>query len=270
MMNRTEYKLNRYLRTEKLPEEGFQWCPGCGGGTVLNAFIRALDELEIPPEDVVAISGIGCAAWLPSPNLKADVLHTTHGRAIAFATGVKVGLPNKEVVVLSGDGDLAGIGGNHLLHAARRNIDITVLLVNNYTYGMTGGQVAATTLHNSKTTTSPYGNPEHPINIAGVAKEAGASYVARWTTAHPRKLIDAIKDALHKKGFALIEVISQCPTVFGRRNEMAEPKEMLEWFTERVDSGKLEVGEIVAREREEFVDSLIKIQEKAKKVAKNA
>lgn len=263
--NKSEYKLSeRYLRTDVLPEEGFQWCSGCGGGTVLNAFIRALDELDIPPEDVVAVSGIGCSAWLPSPNLKADVLHTTHGRAIAYATGVKVGLPEKHIVVLSGDGDLVGIGGNHLIHAARRNIGITVILVNNYTYGMTGGQVAATTLHDAKTTTSPYGNPEHPMNIVGIAKEAGAAYVARGSTAQPRKLTDYIKGGLKKKGFSLVEVIAQCPTVFGRRNEMPEAKEMLNWFLKRIKEGDLETGKFVDREREEFIESLKRIQEEAK------
>lgn len=263
-----DYWANKYLRTEVLPEEGLQWCPGCGGGTALNAFVRALDALAIPPEEVVTVSGIGCSAWLPSPNLKTDVLHTTHGRAIAFATGVKIGLPDKHVVVLSGDGDLAGIGGNHLLHAARRNIGITVLLINNYTYGMTGGQVAATTLHGAKTTTSPYGNPEHPLNISGVVKEAGASYVARWTTAQPQELLEAIKNALTTEGFALVEIISQCPTVFGRRNKMPDPTDMLQWYLERIEKGELEVGEVVNRVREEFVDSLLKIQEEAQKCVK--
>lgn len=263
--NEKGYKLaEKYLRTEVLPEEGFQWCSGCGGGTALNSFIRALDELAIAPEDVIAVSGIGCSAWLPSPNLNTDVLHTTHGRAIAFATGVKVGLPDKHVVVLSGDGDLAGIGGNHLMHAARRNIGITVLLINNYTYGMTGGQVAPTTLHEAKTTTSPYGNPEHPINISGIAKEAGASYVSRVTTAQPSELTGYIKEALQKEGFSLIEVISQCPTVFGRRNNLPNPADMLHWFLERIHKGELEVGKMVDKEREEFVDSLLKIQEEAK------
>ncbi len=148
------YPMVKYLRREALPTA---LCPGCGGGTVLNAFANAVDGLKLDPKDLVVVSGIGCSAWIASPYFLADTLHTTHGRAIAFATGVKVGLPDKKVVVISGDGDLASIGGNHLIHAARRNIDVTVILVNNFIYGMTGGQVAPTTPFGAKTTTSRTG-----------------------------------------------------------------------------------------------------------------
>ena len=143
----SKYPMVKYLRKEALPTA---LCPGCGGGTVLNAFANAVDQLKLDPRDLVVVSGIGCSAWIASPYFLADTLHTTHGRAIAFATGVKVGLPDKKVVVISGDGDLASIGGNHLIHAARRNIDITVILVNNFIYGMTGGQVAPTTPFGAK------------------------------------------------------------------------------------------------------------------------
>lgn len=185
---------------------------------------------KIDPRDLVVVSGIGCSAWIASPYFLADTLHTTHGRAIAFATGVKVGLPDKYVVVISGDGDLASIGGNHLIHAARRNVDITVILVNNFIYGMTGGQVAPTTPFGAITTTTPYRNIEHPLKVAETVAAAGASYVARWTTAHVYQLIESIKKALMTKGFSLVEVISQCPVQFGRRNKMKEPAEMLRWF----------------------------------------
>ena len=267
----SKYDKVEYLRKEALPTA---LCPGCGGGTVLNAFANALDELGIDPRDIVVVSGIGCSAWIASPYFLADTLHTTHGRAIAFATGVKVGLPDKKVVVISGDGDLASIGGNHLLHAARRNIDITVILVNNFIYGMTGGQVAPTTPFGAITTTSPYRNIEHPLQISETIAAAGASYVARWTTAHVYQLISSIKKALNVKGFSLVEVISQCPVQFGRRNKMKEPAEMLRWFLKNSVplakakkmppeelEGKFVIGEFVTRERPEFTEEINKLIE---------
>ncbi|HIP89693.1 MAG TPA: 2-oxoacid:ferredoxin oxidoreductase subunit beta [Thermococcus paralvinellae] len=271
MAEKTKYKMARYLRKEALPTA---LCPGCGGGTVLNAFANAIDQLKLDPRDLVVVSGIGCSAWIASPYFLADTLHTTHGRAIAFATGVKVGLPDKKVVVISGDGDLAGIGGNHLIHAARRNIDITVILVNNFIYGMTGGQVAPTTPFGARTTTTPYRNIEHPLNIAEVIAEAGASYVARWTTAHVYQLIESMKKALQVKGFSLVEAISQCPVQFGRRNKMKEPAEMLRWFLKNSIpiskaknmsreelEGKFVIGEFVNRQRPEFTEELNKLIE---------
>jgi len=268
----TKYDMAKYLRKEALPTA---LCPGCGGGTVLNAFANAVDQLKIDPKDLVMVSGIGCSAWIASPYFLADTLHTTHGRAIAFATGVKVGLPDKKVVVISGDGDLAGIGGNHLIHAARRNVDITVILVNNFIYGMTGGQVGPTTPFGANTTTSPYGNIEHPINISETVAAAGASYVARWTTFHVYQLIESIKKALQVKGFSLVEVVSQCPVQFGRRNRMKTPAEMLRWFqknsvpiskarnmSQEELEGKIVIGEIISRERPEFTEGLNKIIEK--------
>lgn len=270
----TRYKMLKYLREEVLPTT---MCPGCGGGTVLNIFANAVDQLGIDPKDLVMVSGIGCSAWIPSPYFKADTLHTTHGRPIAFATGIKIGLPDKYIVVISGDGDLAGIGGNHLLHAARRNIDMTVILVNNFIYGMTGGQVAPTTPFGAKTTTTPYGNVEHPLDISETVAAAGASYVARWTTAHPFALLKSIKKALTKKGFALVEVISQCPVQFGRRNEFKSAPEMLRWFlkasvpvkkavkmsSEELE-GKIVVGEFADRDKAEFVEELNRIIEEAR------
>ncbi|WP_048151875.1 2-oxoacid:ferredoxin oxidoreductase subunit beta [Palaeococcus ferrophilus] len=268
----TKYDMAKYLRKEALPTA---LCPGCGGGTVLNAFANAVDELGIDPRDLVMVSGIGCSAWIASPYFLADTLHTTHGRAIAFATGVKIGLPDKKVVVISGDGDLAGIGGNHLLHAARRNVDITVILVNNFIYGMTGGQVGPTTPFGANTTTSPYGNVEHPLQISEVVAAAGASYVARWTTFHVYQLIKSIKKALNTKGFSLVEVISQCPVQFGRRNRMKAPAEMLRWFQKNSVpiskakklppeelEGKFIIGEFVERERPELTEELNRLIEK--------
>ncbi|MFW5937600.1 MAG: thiamine pyrophosphate-dependent enzyme [Halanaeroarchaeum sp.] len=254
------YELREYLREAELPHT---MCPGCGGGTVLNSFAATVDRMELSRDDLLLVSGIGCSAWIPSPNFEADTLHTTHGRAIAFATGSKVANPDLETVVISGDGDLAGIGGNHLLHAARRNVDVTVILVNNFTYGMTGGQVAPTTPHDSTTTTSPYGNPEDAIDIAGVAKEAGAAFVARQPTSRPEQLVQTFQQALSKDGFSLVEVVSQCPTVYGRRNEMRRAPEMLDWMEDQIADGELEVGTLVDRDREEFVASMATVEDRA-------
>jgi 2-oxoglutarate ferredoxin oxidoreductase subunit beta len=205
----------QYLREETLPST---FCSGCGAGEVTNSFIKAVKDLG--HEDLskfTFVSGIGCSSWITSPYFKADTLHTTHGRAIAFATGLKLANPELNVVVISGDGDLAAIGGNHLIHAARRNIDMTVICVNNYNYGMTGGQLGPTTFTGDRTSTSPYGNPERPFDISRLVAAAGANYVARWTTAHPVQAARAIRTALEKKGFSFVEMISQCPTSYGRR-----------------------------------------------------
>ncbi|MFQ3293439.1 MAG: 2-oxoglutarate ferredoxin oxidoreductase subunit beta [Halobacteriales archaeon] len=257
-----DYELLPYLREEELPHT---MCPGCGGGTVLNTFAKAVDEMDdLSVKDLLLVSGIGCSAWIPSPNFEADTLHTTHGRAVAFASGAKAGNPDQETIVLSGDGDLAGIGGNHLLHAARRNIDITVVLVNNFTYGMTGGQVAPTTPHGSTTTTSPYGNPEDAIDISAVAKEAGGAFVARGATSRPHQLVQTLQTGIEKEGFSLIEVYSQCPTVYGRRNDLRSAPEMLEWMEEQITDGEFEVGTIVDRDRDEFIASMDDIAEAAR------
>jgi len=205
--------LRRYVRPGALPTI---FCPGCGGGTVLNAFCHAVDELELDPKSMVMVTGIGCASWIPSPYFLADTLHTTHGRAIAFATGVRVMRPAMKVVVIAGDGDIAGIGGNHLIHAARRNVDLTVFMVNNAVYGMTGGQVAPTTPVDVATTTTPHGNVEPPFDVAGLVAAAGATYVARWTTYHVLNLVQAMKDALRHHGFSFVEIVSQCTTGFGK------------------------------------------------------
>ncbi|NIO06322.1 MAG: 2-oxoglutarate synthase, partial [Proteobacteria bacterium] len=182
----------------------------------------------------------------------ADVLHTTHGRPIAFATGIKLNLPEKKIMVISGDGDLTAIGGNHLIHAARRNIDMVVICVNNGIYGMTGGQVAPTTPRGSKTITTPLGNLEHPFDISSMVQAAGASYVARWTAYHPRQLTKSIKRAIRKKGFAFIEVISQCPVQFGAKTGAGSAVEMLKMFKDRSISVK-RAGEMSAQETSDLI-----------------
>jgi len=185
----------------------------------MQAILRAIDELGLDIDKIVFVSGIGCAAWIPSPHFAADTLHTTHGRAIAFATGVKLFNPALKVVVVSGDGDLSAIGGNHLIHAARRNLELTVICANNSIYGMTGGQVAPTTPCGSKTVTTPTGSTEPPFDLCKLVKGAGATYIARSTVYHMRDLIKYIKKAFTHKGFSFIDVISPCYTQFGRRNQ---------------------------------------------------
>ena len=264
-----EHSLLRYLRREILPTTH---CPGCGCGQVLNAFVNAIDELQIDPKEMIAVTGIGCSSWIPSPYLKCDTLHTTHGRPVAFATGVKVIRPQNRVVVIAGDGDLAAIGGNHLIHAARRNVGLAVFLVNNYIYGMTGGQVSPTTPYGVPTTTTPYDNAEYPLNIAELMAAAGANYVARWTTYHIRKLIAAMKEALQKSGFAFIEIISQCPVSYGRRVGLRDGVAFMEHFKENSVSvnkarnlsekeleGKIVVGKLIERDRTEFTESLRRV-----------
>ncbi len=235
------------------------FCPGCGDGMVLNAMSRAVESKGVEKDDIVAVSGIGCAAWIPSPYWKVDTLHTTHGRAIPHATGVKVADRDLEVFVVSGDGDCAGIGGNHLLHAARNNIDITVLMINNGLYAMTGGQVAPTTKHGEKTITTPYGNPAHGFDVASVVKAAGASHVARWTTYHMNELVSELEKAIDKKGMSFIEIMSQCPTRTGKKKGMSALK-MLDWCKESTskdpESDKLYVGTIVDEELPELTDEI--------------
>lgn len=225
----TVHFARQYLREEVLAVNPF--CPGCGNGIIANSFLKAIKDLGYEDLSKFAfVSGIGCGAWIVSPHFRADTLHTTHGRAIAFASGLKLARPELRVVVISGDGDLAAIGGNHLIHAARRNVDMTVICSNNYIYGMTGGQVGPTTFTGDKTTTTPYGNPERPFDLARLVAAAGANYVARWTTGHPLQAARSIKIALQRRGFTFVEMLSQCPTAYGRKSKAGNAIEMLEWF----------------------------------------
>ncbi|UCD44559.1 MAG: 2-oxoacid:ferredoxin oxidoreductase subunit beta [Candidatus Bathyarchaeota archaeon] len=226
-----------FYRDEYIRNQPSAFCVGCGDGIILNCFVRALDGLGTPKENVLCVSGIGCAAWIPSPNFNGDTLHTTHGRALAFATGAKAFNSDLTTVVFTGDGDGAGIGGNHLIHAARRNIDITTILVNNMSYAMTGGQIAPTTPHDERTATSPYGNPENPFDVVELVSAAGATYVARWTTNHVVELTSSIGESIQHRGFSFIEVLSQCPTQQRRMFDMREPvhrlpRRLLEMFSE--------------------------------------
>jgi len=226
-MSAPQHPLLRYLRPGHVATTA---CPGCGNGIVGQSVLRAIDQLGLSLDEFVFVCGIGCAGWIPSPHFAADTLHTTHGRPVAFATGVKLAAPDRRVMVISGDGDLAAIGGNHLIHAARRDIDLTVVCVNNRIYGMTGGQVAPTTPQGVRTATTPEGNAEPAFDLCRLVQAAGATFVARWTTAHPRQLTAAVKAALVHRGFAFVEVLSQCPVQYGKLSREGRATDTLELF----------------------------------------
>ncbi len=271
------FNIHKYLR----PDLTLPFCVGCGCTTVLSNFLRAVQELGHDDlSKFVFCSGIGCSAWIPSPYFEADSLHTTHGRSIPVAIGVKLMRPDLNVVVFGGDGDIAGIGLSHLIHAARRNIDITVVMVNNMIYGMTGGQVAPTTPFGAKTTTTPYGSFEYPLDVTRLVVAAGASYAARWTTVQGEQLKEAMKKALTTKGFALIEAASPCPTAFGRRVGFKDVAEMIRWFrdnsvpleqaktmTEQELVNKIVVGEYVSREIPTLTENIYKVLKEAQQSA---
>jgi len=273
-MSELVHPLHRFIRPSYLHTT---FCPGCGNGILVQSILRAIDGCGMEMDDFVFVSGIGCAAWIPSPFFNADVLHTTHGRPIAFAFGIKMGLPEKKVMVASGDGDLVAIGGNHLIHNARRNVEMVVICSNNGIYGMTGGQAAPTTPMGVKTTTTPYGTVENAFeDISGLVIAAGASFVARWTTAHPRQITNSIKKAIRKKGFSFIEVMTQCPIQFGRKTGLGSAVKMLEDYKKRSITvkeaeklspeelkGKIVVGELVDKEKPEMLQEVNRMKQRA-------
>ncbi len=214
------------LRDERIPHI---WCPGCGLGTAIKGFAEAVRASSTDLDDHVVVSGIGCTGR-SAGYVNVDSYHTTHGRAIPFATGLKVANPDLAVSVISGDGDLFNIGGNHFIHAARRNLDMTIVCVNNFTYGMTGGQFGGTTPTNAKSTTSPDGNYERPFNLPSLAGSLDVPFIARWSTLHPRRLSQAIERAMEKPGLGFVEVISPCPEGFGKQNEFPEGLKMMKYF----------------------------------------
>lgn len=258
------------------------FCPGCGDGLILQHFVTALDDLKesgmLDLKRVVLVGGIGCSGWMPT-YLNFDVLHVTHGRAISVATGIKLANPDLQVVVFTGDGDNLSIGGNHFIHAARRNVDIKVIMVNNMLYGMTGGQVSPETPFEAITHTTPYGNPEPPFDSCELAKAAGATYVTRWTTAHPKQIVNSCKELLLHRGFAYMEVVSQCPVYFGRYVVGIErPSMILDYFKKnsvlikdssvsgKVKNEKIAVGKFVDVKRKVFDPSFSTNRMKDKKV----
>jgi 2-oxoglutarate ferredoxin oxidoreductase subunit beta len=257
--------LRKYLRENSLPHF---FCSGCGAAQVLNFFIQAAHELDLDFDNLVAIGGVGCAARIPV-YLHAESLHGVHGRTLPWATGIKLHKPELDVVIFSGDGDAGAIGGNHLIQAARRNLDVTMIVVNNLTFAMTGGQVAPTTFQDVKTATTPYGNTERPFDLCKLAETAGATFVSRWTTNQPRRAIGALKKGIRHKGFALVEIITQCPTYFGRRAVgSGDPVDGVEWIQENSvtarqaadlpeeeRAGKFVLGNFVAKEAPVFTGS---------------
>jgi len=262
----TSHPRDRLLRGDRLPHI---WCPTCGIGTCVNAFVEAIEESEIPEKRFAVVSGIGCTGRVAG-YVKLDSFHTTHGRAIPFATGLHLANPDLKVIVFSGDGDLVAIGGNHLIHAARRNMDITVICVNNFIYGMTGGQLAPTTPHGAKTTTSPYGNNEYPFNVPHLVASCGASYVARWTSLHVRRMKRAMLEAILKPGFSFVEIIAPCSTLYARKNRLGSGYDLMKFYhdncevrhgadTADLDIGfqtKIAVGKFVDIEKPTFIDRI--------------
>ncbi len=255
-----------FLRMDRMPHI---WCPGCGIGTTVNCFARALVESKTDLDKVAIVSGIGCTGRVAG-YVKLDSFHTTHGRAIPFATGLKLANPGLKVVVYSGDGDLFAIGGNHLIHAARRNLDIKVICVNNLIYAMTGGQTAPTTPGTAITATAPFGAYEPAFNLVQLVESAGAGYVARWTTYHVRQLTRSMTEVLNRKGFSFIEVLSPCPTLYQRRNKMGDGLETMKYYKENskvrngaptadaalTKTGEILVGKFVDRERPDYIERM--------------
>jgi 2-oxoglutarate ferredoxin oxidoreductase subunit beta len=255
-----------FLRMDRIPHI---WCPGCGIGTVVTSFAEALKKSKIDLDKVSVVSGIGCTGRVAG-YVKLDSFHTTHGRAVPFATGLKLANPDLKVVVFSGDGDIFGIGGNHFIHAARRNMDILIICVNNFNYAMTGGQVAATTPIDANASTAPYGNFEFPFSLPYLAEASGATYVARWTALHLRRVTKSIQEALDRRGFSFIEVITPCVTLYARRNRLGDGLNLLKYYYEKSEiqhgadirtldisyQGKLIVGKFVDKEKPTFLDSM--------------
>lgn len=255
-----------FLRMDRMPHI---WCPGCGIGTTVNCFAHALEASALDLNKVAIVSGIGCTGRVAG-YLNLDSFHTTHGRAIPFATGLKLANPSLKVVVYSGDGDLSAIGGNHFIHAARRNVDLTVILINNSTYGMTGGQVAPTTPLTAVASTTPYGNFESAFNLPALADSCGAVYVARWTAFHVRHVTKAIREALAKRGFSFVEILAPCPTLYSRRNKLGDGLAQMTYYAENSEirsgadtkdvaltfQGKILVGKFVDRERPTYNDAM--------------
>jgi 2-oxoglutarate/2-oxoacid ferredoxin oxidoreductase subunit beta len=266
----------KYLRHDK--KFPHVWCPGCGNGILLGSLIRAIDRTGLEKDEIALVSGIGCSGRL-SVYVDFNTVHATHGRALTFATGIKLAKPKLHVIVIMGDGDATSIGGNHFIHAARRNLNLTAIVVNNNIYGMTGGQYSPTTPYGALSTTSLYGNIEQAFSIAELAGMAGASMVARGTVYHASLLDELIEKAIVKRGFSVVEVISHCHTQYGRKNKLGGAVEMLRWQKDsavRVEKarslsqeemqGKFTIGVLVDRDLPVYTQEYRKVREAAKKM----
>jgi len=260
-----------YIRERFFPH---LWCPGCGHGIVLNALLRAVEKLGLSKNEIVMVSGIGCSSRI-SGYVDFHTLHTLHGRALAFATGLKLSRPELNLIVPMGDGDALAIGGNHFIHAARRNIDMTALVMNNRTYGMTGGQYSPLSGYGTSATTAPYTNIDHDFDIAQLAVAAGATFVGRTTTYHVQQLREMIQKAILHEGFSVVEVMTQCPTYFGRKNRIGSAVDMMEYFKKQTtpmgskEKAKnpelIERGIFVEKELPEYCNEYNRIIERAMK-----
>jgi len=259
-----EHPISPYVRMDRMPHI---WCPTCGIGTAVKCYAAALENTKVDLDKVAVVSGIGCTGRVAG-YMKLDGFHSTHGRAIPFATGLKLGRPELLVTVFSGDGDLSGIGGNHFIHAARRNMDLLVILVNNFIYGMTGGQNAPTTPPTARSSTMPYGNFEPPFNLPHLAASCGASYVARWTCLDVHRLTRAFEEGIQRKGFRFIEVIAPCSTLYARLNKLGTGYDLLRYYYDQSEirhgadtrelaidfQGKLICGKFVDEDRPTFLE----------------
>jgi len=260
-----------YIRERFFPH---LWCPGCGHGIVLNALLRAIERMGLKKNDIVMVSGIGCSSRI-SGYVDFHTLHTLHGRALAFATGVKLGHPELNILVPMGDGDALAIGGNHFIHAARRNIDLTAIVMNNRIYGMTGGQYSPLSGYGTMATTAPYSNIDHDFDVVALSTAAGASFVARSTTYHVQQLTDILEKAIQHRGFSVVEVLSQCPTYFGRKNRLGSATDMMDLFKQNTtpigskakekDPSLIERGVFVEKQIPEYCAEYEKLIERAMK-----
>lgn len=266
--------VENYFRSEKLPQI---WCPGCGHGIVTRSIVDAISQSGLDKDKVCIVSGIGCSSRAPG-YMDFNTLHTTHGRALAFATGIKLANPELKVIVITGDGDATAIGGNHFIHACRRNIGITTILYNNNIYGMTGGQYSPTTPKNEKGTTAPFGNIDKSFDICNLASTAGATYVARSTAYHANLTTKLVKNALSNDGFSVVEAVSGCPTYYGRKNKKGNAVDMMNWYkdnavnnvaaakmTEEQLAGKFLIGEFKNQSEPEYTSEYKKIIDKCMK-----
>ena len=266
--------IHKYLRQDK--KFPHVWCPGCGIGIMLGALIRAIDRIGFEKDEIVLVSGIGCSGRLPV-YVDFNTLHTTHGRALTFATGVKLAKPSLKVIVIMGDGDAVAIGGNHFIHAARRNIDVTSIILNNSIYGMTGGQSSPTTPYGMRSSTTTYSSIEQAFKISELAVTAGAVFVGRGTVYHAKLLDSLIEKAVLKPGFSMVEVIAHCHTQYGRQNRLGTAVEMMEWQRDHAVEAKkaatmkseelkdkIVIGVLVDKELPVYQDEYEKIRERAK------
>lgn len=264
--------IEKNLRMDKLPHI---WCAGCGHGILMRDVAQAIENLKLDPDKVCIVSGIGCSSRAAG-YMNFNTLHTTHGRAIAFATGIKMAKPEMKVIVITGDGDCSAIGGNHLIHAARRNIDLSVIVFNNNIYGMTGGQYSPTTPTGEFGTTAPYGNIDPDFDVPELARAAGATFTARGTAYHVPQTVRMIEHAIAHPGFSLVECVSICPTYYGRKNKKGSAVDMIKWqknncidvakaakLSEEELQGKLIIGEFYQCQKPEYTAQYDKIIERA-------